>query len=138
MKYCDVEVSDGVATCRVCGSAYKSDSGRVRAICGIDRTKKPPPEGGVGSEVKKLLSRIGITASPTCQCAAKARQMDYMGVKWCEDNIDTIVGWLRDEARTRKLPYSDFAGKALLLYAIRRARKAGAREGLPEDMVLAH
>lgn len=137
MKYCDVEVSGGAATCKVCGAVYQGTSGRVRAVCGIDRTKKPPPEAGVGSEVKKVLSRIGITASPTCKCAAKARQMDYMGIKWCEDNVDTIVGWLREEAQTRRLPFSDFAGKALLMYAIRRARKAGAREGLPDDMILA-
>lgn len=132
MKYCVFNNKDGVQTCEVCGAQFVSDQ-RIRAVCGIDRSKKEEiPEGGVGTEVKKILSRIGITASPTCQCNARAKKMDYMGIKWCEENIDAIVGWLRDEAKTRRLPYSDFAGKALVWYAIRRARKSGAREGQPQ------
>lgn len=131
--YCIVEAQGDSLVCTVCGNKYSLSPGKLRAVCGIDRSKKEEiPEGGVGTEVKKILSRIGITASPTCQCNARAKKMDYMGIKWSEENIDAIVGWLRDEAKTRRLPYSDFAGKTLVWYAIKRARKAGAREGQPQ------
>jgi hypothetical protein len=117
--------------CRLCGTAIAACD--IRRNCrGRPSKKQEIPDGGVGTEVKKILSRIGITASSTCQCNARAKKMDYMGIKWCEENVDAIVGWLRDEAKTRRLPYSDFAGKTLVWYAIRRAKKAGAREGQPE------
>jgi hypothetical protein len=79
---------------------------------------------GPGTELKKLLAAVGIQATPTCSCNAKAREMDVRGVDWCEANIDTIVGWLREEATKRKLPFVDMAGRLLVKRAIRNARRA--------------
>jgi hypothetical protein len=78
---------------------------------------------GPGTELKKLLSKIGITASPTCSCNAKAKVMDERGIAWCEDNTETICDWLQEEATKRKLPFVRLAGKALIHMAIRRAKK---------------
>lgn len=44
--------------------------------------------------------------------------MDTNGIEWCENNIDTIVGWLKEEASKRKLPFIDIAGKILVKKAI--------------------
>ena len=49
--------------------------------------------------------------------------MDINGTQWCEDNIDIIVGWLKEEANKRKLPFIDMAGKILVKRAISNARK---------------
>ena len=87
----------------------------------------PRPSSGPGTELKKLLGRIGITASPTCGCTAKARQMDALGCEWCEANVDTIVGWLREEAAKRSLPFLDAVGKLLVRRAISNARKEAER-----------
>jgi len=84
---------------------------------------KEPRRGGPGSQLKGLLARIGIVASPACSCSKRARIMDEKGCDWCEQNIDTIDGWLAEEAKKRKLPYLSMAGKALIRLAIRRARK---------------
>jgi hypothetical protein len=81
---------------------------------------------GPGVELKKLLSRVGITATPNCSCNARAREMDARGCDWCEANIDTIVGWLREEAAKRGLPFLDAAGRLLVKRAIRNARKAAS------------
>jgi hypothetical protein len=81
---------------------------------------------GPGTELKKLLKLVGITASPTCSCNKRARTMDTNGCDWCEANIDTIVGWLREEATKRKLPFVDMAGRILVKRAIRNARKAAS------------
>jgi hypothetical protein len=43
---------------------------------------------------------------------------------WCEDNLDTIVGWLREQAHSRGLPFVDMAGRMLVRRAIRNARNA--------------
>jgi hypothetical protein len=84
-----------------------------------------PPASGPGTEMKALLAKIGIVASPTCSCNKRAKIMDEKGCDWCAENIDEIDRWLAEEAKKRKLPYLSLAGKALIHLAIRRARKKG-------------
>jgi len=84
------------------------------------------PPAGPGTELKRLLKTIGITATPNCSCNARARVMDANGCDWCEANVDTIVSWLREEATKRRLPFVDMAGRLLVKRAIRNARKAAS------------
>ena len=49
------------------------------------------------------------------------REQDSPG--WCEANIDTIVGWLREQAEARGLPFLEIAAKMLVRRAIRNARR---------------
>jgi hypothetical protein len=81
------------------------------------------PISGVGTELKKLLGKIGIKATPNCSCNKKALLMDTNGIEWCENNIDTIVGWLKEEATKRGLPFIDMAGRILVKKAIKNAKK---------------
>ena len=87
-----------------------------------DAPTEPPQTHGTGTELKKLLSRVGITASPDCSCNARARLMDERGIEWCEANVEEIVGWLREEATKRGLPFIDMAGGMLVKRAIKAAR----------------
>ena len=120
----------------------KPDEGRVlealRKLIGDDDSpgmlvltvhRKPKPVGyGPGTELKKMLATIGITAEPTCKCNARAEEMDRMEKAfpgWCEANIGVIVGWLREEAERRKLPFVDLAGELLVKRAIARHRDNG-------------
>lgn len=82
-----------------------------------------PLTHGPGTELKKLLARVGITATPDCSCNARAAEMDRQGVEWCEANLDTIVGWLREQAEARGLPFLDLAGRLLVRRAIANARR---------------
>jgi hypothetical protein len=86
----------------------------------------PPPNHGPGTELKKLLAGwpFRIVATPNCSCNARAAELDRHGIEWCEANLDTIVGWLREEATKRGLPFVDMAGRLLVKRAIRNARKA--------------
>lgn len=77
-----------------------------------------------GSELSKLLKLIRIEPTPDCKCIKRAKTMDVRGCQWCRDNLDTIDGWLREEATRRGLPYSSFVGKRLVMLAIKRAEKA--------------
>lgn len=106
--------------CRACNGA-------------VARAAAMPRGGGPGTELKSLLARIGIKASPTCSCTARATLMDSHEARepgWCEANIDTIVGWLREEATKRRLPFVDAAGRALVRLACRRASKKQARNAI--------
>jgi predicted Zn-dependent protease len=78
---------------------------------------------GPGTELKKLLGKIGIKASANCSCNQRAALMDTNGIEWCENNIDTIVGWLKEEATKRKLPFVEYAAKLLINRAISNAKK---------------
>ena len=53
--------------------------------------------------------------------------MDANGCDWCDANIEEIVGWLRESAGERGLPFVDMAARLLVKRAIHNARKAEAR-----------
>ena len=82
----------------------------------------PPPEPhGPGTELKKLLKLVGITAAPGCSCNRRAKIMDEKGCEWCKENIETIVDWLGEEAAKRKLPFVRMGAKWLVRRAINAA-----------------
>jgi len=58
--------------------------------------------------------------------------MDAKGCDWCEANIEEIVGWLRESAADRGLPFVDMAGRMLVRRAIHNARKAEAKRASEE------
>lgn len=79
-----------------------------------------------GTEIKKLLSRIGIKADSGCKCSDRSRHIDYMESiepGWAEKNIEQIVDWMQEEAKKRKLPFVRAGAKFLVKLAIRRAKK---------------
>jgi len=103
-------------TCGQCGRIAKSLP--TFAECGVFKNLNGP-----GTELKKLLAKVGIAATPDCACNARAAEMDRQGVEWCEANLDTIVGWLREQAEARGLPFLDLAGRLLVKRAIANARR---------------
>lgn len=83
----------------------------------------PLKKGGPGTELKRLLNWFGIVDKSGCQCNDHARRMDYWGPDKCQERLDTIVGWLEKEAKERRLPFSRVAGRVLVRWAIRKARR---------------
>jgi hypothetical protein len=85
----------------------------------------PPPSSGPGTELSRLLKRFGIEPTPTCQCRAKAAEMDAWGPDECEkpERIDEVVAVMRAEAEARGLPFLDVAGRMLVRRAIKNARR---------------
>lgn len=81
------------------------------------------PGFGPGTELKKLLGAIGIVADENCQCNKRAKLMNIWGCDECEQRTDEIVGWLREEAAARGLPFVAAAARVLVLRAISNARK---------------
>jgi hypothetical protein len=78
---------------------------------------------GPGTELSKLLAKIGIKANEGCKCKARSEEMDRRGVKWCENNLELIVDWLEEEATKRHLPFLRTAGKILVKRAIHNAKR---------------
>jgi hypothetical protein len=108
------------------------------------------PGVGPGTELKRLLARIGIEAKPDCRCNRHAAEMDHRGPDWCDTNLETIIGWLRetyDDRRAKhakaavyeadpskpapepmpmflRLPFVEAAARQMVKLAIRNARRA--------------
>lgn len=81
------------------------------------------PLSGVGTQLKKLLSKLGIQASTNCDCNKHAKQMDDNGIEWCENNKETIIDWLEIEAKKRRIPFIRYAALVLINKAIKNAKK---------------
>ena len=111
--------------CDVCGE-YAPDVSFIRNCAG-----PPPavPTSGPGTELKKILARVGIVATDSCPCNARAAEMDANGCDWVEADMSTVVGWLREQATARGLPFMDAAGRALVRVAVRNARRASTLSG---------
>ena len=79
--------------------------------------------GGPGTELKKILARMGISYDESCPCNAHARQMDAWGEDESERRLEEILGWLRSQAEVRGLPYIRAAAALLVRMSIRSSRR---------------
>lgn len=65
-----------------------------------DRPAKPirlwPIGRGPGTELKAVLATLGINPAPSCDCHARAVQMDEWGVQGCRQHSEQILAWLRE------------------------------------------
>jgi len=82
---------------------------------------------GPGHFLHAMLSRFGIKFSKGCKCKARMCQMNKWGCDGCEENIGTIVEWMKEEAAARGLPYLSAVGRMLVRRAISNARKEASR-----------
>jgi hypothetical protein len=85
-------------------------------------------EKGPGTELKKLLARIGITSTPNCSCNRVAREMDAWGPDECgkPERMAEILAAMRENAEKRKLPWIETLARMLIRRAISNARRASA------------
>jgi hypothetical protein len=86
-----------------------------------------------GTILSKMIKNVGIKITDTCSCKKHALEMNDRGNDWCEENINTIVGWLKDEANRRNLPFMDSIGKLVVNRAIKKSRKLLLNEPVPEN-----
>ena len=86
-----------------------------------------------GTLLSKMIKSLGFVMSDSCSCKRHALEMNEKGNDWCSQNVDTVVGWLREEAHRRNLPFIDTIGKLMVNRAIKKSRKLLANEPVPEN-----
>jgi len=59
--------------------------------------------------------------------------MNKWGPDGCSEHMETILGWLEQEAKKRNLPFVKSAAKVMVTLAIRRSRKKMA-QALAEEL----
>jgi hypothetical protein len=96
------------------------------------KTMEEDPNGP-GTVLSKMIKSLGIVMSDSCACRRHAIEMNQKGNDWCESNIDTILGWLKEEAARRRLPFVELIGRVMVNRAIKKSRKLLANEPVPEN-----
>lgn len=79
---------------------------------------------GAGTQLKKLLAKVGIKSTENCSCNTRAKLMNANGIEWCEQNVPEIVGWLKEESAKRGLPFLALPAKIVVQRAIKLAKRA--------------
>lgn len=105
-------------TCEICGKTYVVRGKVLITECG---------EYGdlclTGCQLHKLLHTLGINPVGDCDCISHANEMDERGIDWCRNNFETILGWMREAAKERGIPFIEIAAKLLIKQAISLAEK---------------
>ena len=78
---------------------------------------------GPGTELKRMLAKLGIAVTADCPCNERAAAMDSNGWAWCEQNLGTIVGWMREESARRGMTFIPLGARFLVKRAIAKARR---------------
>ena len=86
------------------------------------KTLEENPDGP-GSILTNMIKSIGIKSSSSCSCRRHALEMNDKGPEWCEQNIGTIVSWLKEESSKRGLPFVEAVGKMMVNRAIAKSKK---------------
>jgi hypothetical protein len=96
------------------------------------RTMEEDPHGP-GTVLAGMIKTLGIHMSDSCSCRRHALAMNEKGNEWCSQNLDTVVGWLREEASRRGLPFVDMVGRVMVNRAIKKSKKLLANQPVPEN-----
>ena len=93
------------------------------------KTVEQDPEGP-GAILTNMIKSIGIVSSSSCSCRRHAIEMNEKGNDWCEENISTILSWLKDESKKRNLPFVEAVAKMIVNRAISKSRKLKAQSAV--------
>lgn len=83
---------------------------------------------GPGTILTNMISTMGIKSTPNCSCRRHAIEMNEKGADWCENNMPTILGWLKEESAKRHLPYIESVASLIVSRAIKTSRRLKIKE----------
>jgi hypothetical protein len=78
---------------------------------------------GPGTQLSLIFKKFKIRPVAGCKCLEHTHTMNAKGADWCEENIETILDWLQEEAGRSKLPFIRSLARVLVRRAIARSRK---------------
>ncbi|CAB4169273.1 hypothetical protein UFOVP898_58 [uncultured Caudovirales phage] len=72
---------------------------------------------GPGSVLHRVLESMGIESLPGCKCLQRKTIMDQWGWEECQkpERVNEIVGWLKEEAEARGLPFVTVVARAAIV-----------------------
>ena len=99
------QITTDVEKCRACCRCdFPRDVNEVTTtLAGIDMSITE----GVGTSLHKKLKWLNRKPEG-CNCADRIKVMNAWGPEGCEQNMSTILSWLRESARDQGYPYSEY------------------------------
>lgn len=94
------------------------------------RKPRVKPPRGAGTYLKAILKRLGYASKVGCKCNGRARLMNSNGIEWCQTNVETIVGWLKEEADRQELAFFETGARLVVHRAIKLAEKFAAKTSI--------
>jgi len=124
-----VPILGGYAVGEVMEAELTGAEAASKGTCGQQNGARPAaaqtvPGKGPGTELKKMLAKLGIAVTADCPCNERAATMDGKGWEWCEQNLETIVGWMREESARRGTLFIEVGARFLVRRAIAKARRS--------------
>ena len=108
---------------RTCGTPYLTEVVEKKV------SKKRVSMGrGAGTELHNLLKKFRIGFRPGCKCKQHIVEMNVRGVVWCRQNVEKILGWLKEEAVERDMYFNKTVVRMLIKRAIAKAEQQKAVE----------
>jgi len=105
---------------------YSKDTKRIVQQYGQVISDKAPTHGqSPGTELRKLIAWfVWDKRVKNCStCKNREERMNRWGADKCEENIATIIEWLRESATERGYPFSPRVASALIRKAIANSRR---------------
>jgi len=86
---------------------------------------------GAGDWLARSLRILGFRGHGSCKCFEHAIYMNMQGVPWCRENMDTIVGWLKEAAEEQDMGwiFTHFGTRSLIRLALNRAESYEQKHG---------
>lgn len=78
---------------------------------------------GPGTILSNMIATMGIKSTPTCSCRKHAIEMNTKGPEWCEQNMPTILAWLKEESAKRHLPFIESVASLIVKRAIKTSKR---------------
>lgn len=99
----------------------------AKLIGGINRLLGPL-RSLLGAVAPSLRESLDLRSTVGCGCKTRLQKMDEWGVQGCQENIATIVAWLKESAESKGLPVADYPIRLLVDRAIARASPSNDRQ----------
>ena len=84
---------------------------------------------GVGTELKKVLSKCGIKQTPGCGCTRIENYLNRKGPTWCRENIFQVIRRLERQADKMDVTFNRLAALAIVRFAIALAERQNRKGG---------
>lgn len=91
----------------VCGTVHRDPAAgewretATQAVVPLPPRKPYIEPSGPGTELKRILTRLGITETGGCGCTDMLRRMNAWGVAGCREHREEIIAYLRAKAAER-------------------------------------
>lgn len=74
---------------------------------------------GPGTCLERMFHLFLIEQTEECPCYEHARQMDRWGPEGCRENLETIMEWLREESKRRRMLFPEKAARVAIKTCIK-------------------